>query len=71
MKVFILAGQSNMQGHASISTFDSLADDPKTAPLLKEMQGPDGKPRCATRSGSHRSAALAMPTRICKRRKAN
>lgn len=24
LKVFILAGQSNMQGHASISTFDSL-----------------------------------------------
>ena len=33
-----------MQGHASISTFDSLADDPKTAPILKEMRGPDGKP---------------------------
>ncbi len=45
LKVFILAGQSNMQGHASISTFDSLADDSKTAPLLKEMRGPDGKPR--------------------------
>ena len=45
LKVFILAGQSNMQGHASISTFDSLADDPKTAPLLKEMRGRDGKPR--------------------------
>ena len=44
LKVFILAGQSNMQGHASISTFDSLADDPKTAPLLKEMRGSDGKP---------------------------
>jgi hypothetical protein len=45
LKVYILAGQSNMQGHASISTFDSMADDPKTAPLLKEMRGPDGKPR--------------------------
>ncbi len=45
LKVFILAGQSNMQGHASISTFDSLADDPKTAGLLKEMRGPDGKPK--------------------------
>jgi alpha-galactosidase len=45
LKVFILAGQSNMQGHASVSTFDSMADDPKTAPLLKEMRGPDGKPR--------------------------
>ncbi len=45
LKVFILAGQSNMQGHASISTFDSMASDSKTAPLLKEMLGPDGKPR--------------------------
>jgi hypothetical protein len=45
LKVFLLAGQSNMQGHASVTTFDSLADDPKTAPLLKEMRGPDGKPR--------------------------
>jgi len=45
LKVFILAGQSNMQGHASVSTFDSLADDPKTAPLLKEMRDKDGKPR--------------------------
>ena len=44
LKVFILAGQSNMQGHASVSTFDSLADDPKTAPLLKEMRDKDGKP---------------------------
>lgn len=45
IKVFILAGQSNMQGHASISTFDSMADDPKTAPLLSEMRDTDGKPR--------------------------
>jgi len=45
LKVFILAGQSNMQGHVNISTFDSMADDPKTAPILKEMRGADGKPR--------------------------
>ncbi len=45
LKVYILAGQSNMQGHAQVRTFDSLADDPKTAPLLKEMRGPDGKPK--------------------------
>ena len=30
LKVFILAGQSNMQGHVNVSTFDSLADDPMT-----------------------------------------
>lgn len=45
LKVFVLAGQSNMQGHANVSTFDSMAGDPKTAALLKEMRGPDGKPR--------------------------
>ena len=45
LKVFILAGQSNMQGHVSVSTFDSMADDPKTAPILKEMRNADGTPR--------------------------
>jgi hypothetical protein len=45
LKVFILAGQSNMQGHASISTFDAMADDPKTAPFLRGMLGTDGKPK--------------------------
>ncbi|MBM4021725.1 MAG: sialate O-acetylesterase [Planctomycetes bacterium] len=44
LKVFILAGQSNMQGHANVATFDSLADNPKTARLLKEMRDKDGKP---------------------------
>lgn len=34
-----------MQGHAQISTLDSMAEDPKTAPILKEILGPDGKPR--------------------------
>ncbi|NNM86058.1 MAG: hypothetical protein HKL96_09935 [Phycisphaerales bacterium] len=45
LKVFILAGQSNMQGHVAISTFPSMADDPKTAPILKEMLNADGKPK--------------------------
>jgi alpha-galactosidase len=44
MKVFILAGQSNMEGHARIETFDYIGDDPATAPLLKQMRGADGKP---------------------------
>jgi Carbohydrate esterase, sialic acid-specific acetylesterase len=44
LKVFILAGQSNMQGHANVSTFDDLASDSKTAPLLKDMRDKDGKP---------------------------
>ncbi|MCU0797306.1 MAG: sialate O-acetylesterase [Akkermansiaceae bacterium] len=45
LKVFILAGQSNMEGHAQVSTFDYIGEDPATAPLLKEMKGEDGKPR--------------------------
>ncbi len=44
LKVFILAGQSNMEGHAKIDTFDYIGDDPATAPLLERMRGPDGKP---------------------------
>jgi alpha-galactosidase len=45
LKVYILAGQSNMEGQAKVETFDYIGDDPATAPLLKEMRGPDGKPR--------------------------
>jgi len=45
LKVFILAGQSNMEGHARVETFDYIGDDAATAPLLKRMRGPDGKPR--------------------------
>jgi len=44
LKVFILAGQSNMEGHAGIETFDYLGDDPASAPLLKKMRGADGRP---------------------------
>jgi hypothetical protein len=45
LKVFILAGQSNMEGHAAITTFDSIGKDPATAPILAEMRNPDGTPR--------------------------
>lgn len=44
LKVFILAGQSNMEGHARVETFDYIGDDPATLPLLKRMRGADGKP---------------------------
>jgi alpha-galactosidase len=44
LKVFILAGQSNMEGHAKIETFDYLADDPATVPLLSMMRKADGEP---------------------------
>lgn len=48
LKVFILAGQSNMEGHARIETFDYIGDDLATAPLLKQMRGTDGKPATTT-----------------------
>jgi len=45
LKVCILTRQSNMEGQAKVETFDYIGGDPATAPLLKEMRGPDGKPR--------------------------
>ena len=45
LQVYILAGQSNMQGHAQVRTFEHIGMDPKTAPLLAEMQNSDGKPK--------------------------
>ncbi len=44
LKVFILVGQSNMQGHAKISTMEHIGMDPKTAPWLRDMQKRDGSP---------------------------
>lgn len=44
IRVFILAGQSNMEGHAKIETFDYLADYPQTAPLLQKMRDKSGEP---------------------------
>jgi hypothetical protein len=45
LKVYVLCGQSNMQGHAHVRTMDVMALDPKTAPMLKEMRNADGTPR--------------------------
>ena len=49
LKVFILAGQSNMEGHAKVETFDYIGDDPATAPLLKKMRNADGTLRVCDR----------------------
>jgi alpha-galactosidase len=49
VKVFILAGQSNMEGHAKVETFDYIGDDPATAPLLKQMRNADGTPTVCER----------------------
>lgn len=49
LKVFILAGQSNMQGHAKVSTFEHIGMDPAAKPMLLEMQNADGSPRVCER----------------------
>ncbi|MGD9417527.1 MAG: sialate O-acetylesterase [Verrucomicrobiota bacterium JB025] len=49
LKVYIMAGQSNMVGTGGIKTFDHIGDDPETAPLLEKMLGPDGKPKVCER----------------------
>jgi hypothetical protein len=49
LRVFILAGQSNMQGHAHVRTFEHIGMDPATKPLLAEMQNADGSPRILDR----------------------
>ncbi len=49
LQVFILAGQSNMQGHAKISTFEHIGMDPAAKPMLAEMLGADGKPKVCGR----------------------
>ena len=44
LKVFILCGQSNMEGHAKISTFEALKMDPVTKPIYKQMVDSKGNP---------------------------
>ncbi|MEY3895906.1 MAG: hypothetical protein RLZZ214_1426 [Verrucomicrobiota bacterium] len=45
LKIFVLAGQSNMQGHAKVETLQGVAMDPRTKPMYDEMCDADGKPR--------------------------
>jgi alpha-galactosidase len=49
LQVFILAGQSNMQGHAKVTTFEHIGMDPATKPMLNEMQNADGTPKVCER----------------------
>jgi len=44
LKVFILCGQSNMEGHAKISTFEAMKMDPVTKPIYKQMVDATGNP---------------------------
>jgi alpha-galactosidase len=47
LKVFIPAGQSNMEGHARIKTYDDSGDAPATTRLLKMIRRADGRPTVA------------------------
>jgi len=44
LKVFILCGQSNMEGHAKISTFEAMKQDPVTRLIYREMVDGSGNP---------------------------
>jgi hypothetical protein len=43
VQLFVLAGQSNMEGKGAVNTLASLADDPAHASLLEAIRGPDGR----------------------------
>ena len=45
LKVYFLVGQSNMQGHAHVRTFDHIGMDPRTAPILKAVRNAAGTPK--------------------------
>ena len=45
LKVFVLVGQSNMQGHAKITTMEHIGMDPMTAPWLRDLQDRKGSPK--------------------------
>ncbi|MFM9001562.1 MAG: sialate O-acetylesterase [Opitutia bacterium] len=47
LQVYILAGQSNMEGHAKVETIPYIAEDPATKALHDRLVGTDGKPRTA------------------------
>lgn len=45
LQIYILAGQSNMQGHAKVSTIGYVGEDPATAALHDAMLDERGAPR--------------------------
>jgi len=45
LKVYILAGQSNMEGHAQTMTFPAMAKDPATKNLYDKIVDAEGKPK--------------------------
>lgn len=49
LQVYILAGQSNMEGHAKVETIDYMSDDPNCEALLNRMRNEDGSFRVCDR----------------------
>ena len=45
LKVFVLVGQSNMQGHARIPTLEHVSMDPKTKPIFNDLANDDATPK--------------------------
>ncbi|MCC9601291.1 sialate O-acetylesterase [Stieleria sp. JC731] len=45
LKVFVLAGQSNMQGHAQVKTFAAARMNAQAAPLLEDLTDENGEPK--------------------------
>ena len=45
LKVFVLAGQSNMQGHAHVRTLEHLGMNPETKPVLDDILDKQGQPK--------------------------
>ena len=44
LKVYILAGQSNMEGQAKVRTISAMRNDSEAAELYKDMTDKDGEP---------------------------
>lgn len=44
LKVFVLVGQSNMEGHAKLSTIPHIGMDPNGKAMMSEILGDDGTP---------------------------
>ena len=45
LKVYLMAGQSNMQGYCAVHTFPQIEADPATRSIHQKMVNPDGTPR--------------------------
>lgn len=45
LKIYVLAGQSNMQGHAAVQTLAGIGSDPETKALHDKFADAEGNPR--------------------------